>query len=74
MYQHRVWEDQLVYHELRGANSWLKLVPARGGIITEWVLAGKPVLYMDPTTLLDTTKNVRGGMPILFPVCGPLRD
>lgn len=31
---------------------------------------GKPVLYLDEATLRDTTKNVRGGIPVLFPFAG----
>lgn len=47
-------------------------MPNRGGIIPSLKLYGKEVLYLDKETLLDTNKNVRGGIPILFPNAGPL--
>jgi galactose mutarotase-like enzyme len=74
VYQHCIWEDKFSFHELSQQRSCLKVVPARGGIITEWTVDGEAVLYLDPQTLLDTSKNIRGGIPILFPICGPLRD
>lgn len=74
MYRHQAWEDKFSFHELKQEDSLLRVVPARGGIITEWVVGGQPVLYLDRETLLDTSQNVRGGIPILFPICGPLQD
>ncbi|MFZ3171594.1 MAG: hypothetical protein WA118_06395 [Carboxydocellales bacterium] len=74
MYHHHIWEDKFSIHELSQQGSRLKVVPARGGIITEWAVDGEAVLYLDPQTLQDNSKNIRGGIPILFPICGPLRD
>ncbi len=48
------------------------LSPARGGIVTRFSVAGRPVLFMDDATLADETKNIRGGVPVLFPSPGPL--
>ena len=42
----------------------------RGAIITRW----DDVLFMDESTLADTTKNIRGGIPILFPSPGKLEN
>src|SRR5262245_29423566 len=50
------------------------IVPARGAIVTSLKVGGKDVLYCDRTTLDDPTKNVRGGIPILFPYSGKLVD
>ena len=50
----------------------LKLVPSRGGIVTSWVVAGKEQFYMDQERFADPTLSVRGGNPILFPICGNL--
>ena len=50
------------------------LAPARGGMVTRFDVAGKPVLYLDVATLVDESKNVRGGNPVLFPSPGPLAD
>jgi galactose mutarotase-like enzyme len=41
-------------------------------MVTRFDVAGRPVLFLDPATLVDTTKNVRGGNPVLFPSPGPL--
>jgi galactose mutarotase-like enzyme len=61
----------LVDHE---TDARVTVAPSRGGMITRFTLRGEPVLYLDESTLRDTTKNVRGGIPILFPISGPLRD
>lgn len=45
----------------------LELVPSRGGLVTRWRVDGDEVLFLDRATLLDVTKNVRGGIPQLFP-------
>ncbi len=48
------------------------LAPTRGGILTRFAVDGRELLYLDESTLLDPTKNVRGGNPVLFPSPGPL--
>ncbi len=48
--------------------------PERGGIITSLKLHGTEVLYMNDDTFADSTKNVKGGIPVLFPNAGPLED
>lgn len=55
-----------------GHDSRIELLPARGGIVTSVRIHGRELLYMDEATLADTTKNVRGGIPILFPIAGKL--
>jgi galactose mutarotase-like enzyme len=49
-----------------------EVVPARGAIVTRFDVAGTPLLYLDPATLADPSKNVRGGVPFLFPTAGRL--
>lgn len=44
----------------------------RGGIITSLKLGGKELLYFDVGTFNDLAKNVKGGIPILFPNAGPI--
>lgn len=55
-----------------------EIVPERGAICTRLRLGGSDLLYLDPATLEDPAKNVRGGIPILFPIAGkpvpPLRQ
>jgi galactose mutarotase-like enzyme len=50
------------------------VVPARGGMVTRFRLGSDEVLYLDPATLADPSKKVRGGIPILFPTAGRLTD
>jgi len=52
--------------------NYIKFCPKRGGVITNWVSDGKEVLYFDEKRFLDKTKSIRGGIPILFPICGNL--
>jgi galactose mutarotase-like enzyme len=50
----------------------VELVAARGGMVTRFSVGGRDVLFMDDATLADRTKNVRGGIPVLFPFAGRL--
>ncbi len=52
----------------------LRIVPERGGLITEWCCNGIEVLYFDLERFLKQDQSVRGGIPILFPICGQLRN
>ncbi len=52
--------------------NYIKFCPKRGGLITKWVSEGKEILYFDEKRFIDKTKSIRGGIPILFPICGNL--
>ncbi len=54
------------------ARTSVSIVPARGAIVTRFRSAGRELLYLDETTLRDPRKDVRGGIPILFPSPGKL--
>ncbi len=54
------------------AQSSVEVVPERGGIITRWSLQGQDILYLDAERFTDPNLSVRGGIPILFPICGNL--
>ena len=56
----------------RATPSKLEVVPDRGGIITSWQVQGRELLYMDTARFADPNLSVRGGIPILFPICGNL--
>ena len=56
------------------ADATVALAPARGGIVTRFLVRDRPVLYLDESTLLDPAKNIRGGVPVLFPSPGALAD
>jgi galactose mutarotase-like enzyme len=48
------------------------VVPERGGIVTRFAVGDDEILALDEQTLADRTKNVRGGIPVLFPMAGRL--
>lgn len=58
--------------KLEGDDCRIEIVPERGAIVTRWNVGGREVLYLDEATLADRAKNVRGGIPILFPSPGKL--
>lgn len=43
-------------------------------MVARFVVGDRPVLYLDEATLADPKKNVRGGVPVLFPSPGPLEE
>lgn len=56
------------------AQSQIEVVPERGGIITHWRINNRAILYLDAARFADPTMSIRGGIPILFPICGNLPD
>lgn len=54
------------------AGSSAVIAPARGAIVTSFRVAGRELLYLDQATFDDPAKNVRGGVPVLFPSPGKL--
>ena len=65
-------KDQGIFIFQLDKNNYIKFCPERGGIITNWVSDGKEILYFDEKRFMDKTKSIRGGIPILFPICGNL--
>ncbi|NEO58274.1 MAG: aldose epimerase [Okeania sp. SIO3B5] len=55
-----------------GFNSSINVIPERGGIITSWCINNQELLYFDSKRLENPELIVRGGIPILFPICGNL--
>lgn len=74
----RVYTTQQQYKtyilEDASAPSQLAVVPERGAIITSWQVQGQEILYLDSSRFADPNLSVRGGIPILFPICGNLPD
>lgn len=54
------------------AQSQVSVVPERGGIITSWQVQGQELFYLDADRFADPSLSVRGGIPLLFPICGNL--
>ena len=50
----------------------LRVVPDRGGLITEWFCNGREILYFDLDRFNQKGRSIRGGIPMLFPICGNL--
>jgi len=69
-------ENGFTIYELSesSTSSSVRICPERGGIAISLVLHGKELFYLDEATFLDREANIRGGNPILFPICGQLTD
>ena len=65
-------KDQGIFVFQLDKNNYIKFCPERGGVITNWVSDGNEILYFDEIRFMDKTKSIRGGIPILFPICGNL--
>lgn len=61
-----LWDQQ--------AQSRLEIVPERGGMVSAWRIRDQYILYMDTERFANPDSSVRGGIPILFPICGNLPD
>ncbi len=57
-----------------GGGTRAEVVPERGALVSRFIVEGEPILFLDESTLADPTKNVRGGIPVLFPAPGVLPD
>jgi galactose mutarotase-like enzyme len=56
------------------SQSTLTIYPDRGGIATSWKVNDRELMYLDAERFNDPSLSVRGGFPILFPICGNLPD
>lgn len=55
-------------------SSWVKVAPERGGMIIGFGVNGEELLFLNKETFYHSTANVRGGIPILFPIAGQLTN
>ncbi len=67
-------KQQYTTYVLSDGHSQASVVPERGGIVTSWQFQGQEIFYLDAERFKDPTLSVRGGVPILFPICGNLPD
>jgi galactose mutarotase-like enzyme len=77
MYEIKQYKDEnyMIYELIDSqANSWLKIAPERGGIIIGFGVEGEETLFLNKDTFYDKQANVRGGIPILFPISGQLEN
>lgn len=75
-YEVRSYEDTYHIYELTdsGSDSRVLVCPERGGIVIGCTLQGRELFYLDKATFLDPAANIRGGNPVLFPICGQLEN
>lgn len=71
-----VHERQYKTYVLRdqASTSQIEVVPERGGIVTSWRLQDREIFYLDTERFTNPDLSVRGGIPILFPICGNLPE
>lgn len=74
MFQVQKLIDVFEAYELSDFRTKVRIVPDRGALVSHFEVDGASILYLDRATYADPSKNVRGGIPVLFPVCGPLRE
>jgi galactose mutarotase-like enzyme len=59
---------------LYSGSTEVTIAPHRGTIVTSFRVAQRELLYLDEVTFNDHSKNVRGGIPVLFPSPGKLEN
>jgi galactose mutarotase-like enzyme len=66
--------DSYTVYELTDAatHSRVCVCPERGAIVISCQLRSQELLYLDRDTFLNPHANIRGGIPVLFPICGQL--
>src|SRR5688572_25209154 len=57
---------------LTSGDTAVVIAPDRGAIVTSFCVADRELMYFDQATFNEPLKNVRGGVPILFPSPGKL--
>lgn len=58
----------------QAARAQIEVVPERGGIISRWRFRDWEIFYLDSERFANPELSIRGGNPILFPICGNLVD
>ncbi len=72
MASYTVEQRQYKTYILGDSASKVEIVPERGGIVTSWMVGDQEIFYMDSERFTHPDLSVRGGIPILFPICGNL--
>ncbi|MBQ3054763.1 MAG: hypothetical protein IJC88_01520 [Oscillospiraceae bacterium] len=74
MYRVSEQQDRFVSYLLEDGENSVRILSKRGGIPISFVCGGEELLYVNPETVEDLSREVRGGIPILFPACGRLKE
>jgi galactose mutarotase-like enzyme len=67
-------QQQYQTYLLSDGDAQVAVVPERGGIVISWQIKGQEIFYLDTERFKDPALSVRGGNPLLFPICGNLPD
>lgn len=59
---------------IQAADVAATVIPTRGALVSRLTIRDVSLLYLDESTIDDCSKSVRGGIPVLFPFAGSLRD
>ena len=65
-------KEKDIYIFQKDKDNYIHFCPSRGGLITKWQVRSQSILYFDEMRFSDVSKSIRGGIPILFPICGKL--
>ena len=65
-------QENGIYILKKDEYNFINFCPSRGGLITKWVKNSENILYFDEERFLNKSQSIRGGIPILFPICGSL--
>lgn len=73
-YRVQTYSDTFTIYELiePSTSSRVRICPERGGIVIGYEAYGHEYMYLDKETFYNPSANIRGGNPILFPICGQL--
>ena len=63
-------EEPKLYRFISNHGDSLSIFPGRGGLISSWKVLDRECLYFDSQRFADPSKSIRGGIPVLFPICG----
>ena len=74
--RHRNLETRIHFEEvtINYGEVQATIAPSRGALVSRLQIGDKQVLYLDRATFEDPSKNVRGGIPVLFPYAGKLQN
>tara|TARA_B100000945_G_C20323934_1_gene569046 strand:+ start:166 stop:1035 length:870 start_codon:yes stop_codon:yes gene_type:complete len=59
-----------IFRLKKDEQNYIDFCPNRGGLLTNWTCNGEKILYFDQIRFLNKNLSIRGGVPILFPICG----
>jgi len=57
---------------LQAEDTTVDVVPERGALVARCAVGGRELFWLDPATVEDRSRSVRGGIPLLVPFAGAL--